>query len=197
MSIQMNWRGLTFIEILLIVAIVAVLAVVATPNFLEVNPRAPSSRARSDIRTMTTGIEAYMVDHKTYPGDHLPDPTNPLKGLYVLTSPIAYVSTLPISPFNNPKKGHTYYYGSGIDSDHEGNTNVQSFVLVSLGPDKKLDSTKVEQFPWGSDFIIYDATNGTDSGGDIIRFGHHVDTGDFTIEGVHWKTWIGPGGSLP
>lgn len=60
-------RGFTLIELLIVVAIIAILAAIAVPNFLEAQTRAKVSRARADVRTVATGLEAYAVDNNKYP----------------------------------------------------------------------------------------------------------------------------------
>src|SRR5213083_2789382 len=59
----------TLIELLIVVAIIAILAAIAVPNFLEAQTRAKVSRAKADIRTIATAIEAYCVDSNKYPFD--------------------------------------------------------------------------------------------------------------------------------
>lgn len=60
-------RGFTLIELLIVVAIIAILAAIAVPNFLEAQVRSKVSRARTDMRTMATALEAYRVDTNRYP----------------------------------------------------------------------------------------------------------------------------------
>lgn len=60
-------KGFTLIELLIVVAIIAILAAIAVPNFLEAQIRSKVSRARSDMRSLATGIESYYVDNNQYP----------------------------------------------------------------------------------------------------------------------------------
>lgn len=60
-------KGFTLVELLIVVAIIAILAAIAVPNFLEAQVRAKVSRAKTDMRTLATAIEAYAVDNTKYP----------------------------------------------------------------------------------------------------------------------------------
>jgi type II secretion system protein G len=60
-------RAFTLIELLIVVAIIAILAAIAVPNFLEAQTRAKLSRMKTDLRTMSVGLESYRVDNNAYP----------------------------------------------------------------------------------------------------------------------------------
>lgn len=62
-----SFRGFTLIELLIVVAIIAILAAIAVPNFLEAQTRSKVSRARTDLRSVATALEAYRVDTNNYP----------------------------------------------------------------------------------------------------------------------------------
>ena len=83
-------KGFTLIELLIVVAIIAILALIAVPNFLEAQMRSKVSRVYSDMRSMAVAFEAYYVDNNAYPLRFAPR---------LLTSPIAYMTSLPIDPF--------------------------------------------------------------------------------------------------
>ncbi len=91
-------RAFTLIELLIVVAIIAILAAIAVPNFLEAQTRAKVSRAKSDMRSISVGIESYNIDYSVYP----PNPDVRF-GFNVtpkeLTTPIAYITSRPIDPF--------------------------------------------------------------------------------------------------
>jgi len=115
-------RAFTLIELLIVVAIIAILAAIAVPNFLEAQTRSKVSRAKADMRTVATALESYFVDENHYPPDISysaagtykdancvptagPIPTavrdvrSFLPRLTVLTTPIAYLTSIPEDPF--------------------------------------------------------------------------------------------------
>lgn len=104
----MERKAFTLIELLIVVAIIAILAAIAVPNFLEAQTRAKVSRAKSDLRTLAVGLEAYAVDNNKYPyitdgaaGEYVmpagfpPNRTGPGG----LTTPIAYLTSALYDPF--------------------------------------------------------------------------------------------------
>jgi len=118
-------RGFTLIELLIVVAIIAILAAIAVPNFFVAQTRAKVSRVKSDLRTVGVAIEAYQVDH----ADVMPPRgyKSPLLNFNIwvqsskscclggqgrrLTSPIAYITSLPQDIFNLPAKAYAGWPG--------------------------------------------------------------------------------------
>jgi prepilin-type N-terminal cleavage/methylation domain-containing protein len=106
-------RGFTLIELLIVVAIIAILAAIAVPNFLEAQTRAKVSRAKNDLRTFATAMEAYTVDNNKpspvfnsttiqLPWGAVGDaqaPDGRVNRWHWLTSPIAYISSPLPDPF--------------------------------------------------------------------------------------------------
>ncbi|CAN5337433.1 hypothetical protein BH09SUM1_BH09SUM1_15990 [soil metagenome] len=77
-------KAFTLIELLIVVAIIAILAAIAVPNFLEAQVRAKVARARSDMRTAATAIEARAIDNRGGHGE-----------TYTL---MRYATTTPFTP---------------------------------------------------------------------------------------------------
>jgi type II secretion system protein G len=180
-------KAFTLIELLIVVAIIAILAAIAVPNFLEAQTRAKISRVKSDMRSMATATEAYRVDNTQYPAWGLPYyemgnimwVTRQMR----LTTPIAYITSLPKDPFrsahdHNPEgiydyivtEFHTEVLGDRYWCTQDSTTPLADFhVLVyirSFGPDQ------IQQYPnedgngWHLN-LAYDPSNGTKSRGEI------------------------------
>ena len=184
----------TLIELLIVVAIIAILAAIAVPNFLEAQTRAKVSRVKADFRTVGTALEAYRVDTNTYPDPRrLGGTTNFDTGLIWLTTPVAYITSIPEDPFMNQllsgARGRAIEYGAGVAGVAAGDqTNAANnvWLLESEGPDG-MDNVNTPRFPWPGSAspppasvdlvvptfidLVYDATNGTRSQGSIFRTG--------------------------
>jgi prepilin-type N-terminal cleavage/methylation domain-containing protein len=119
---QIPRTGFTLIELLIVVAIIAILAAIAVPNFLEAQVRAKVSRAKNDLRTIATGLEAYAVDTNKYPWsnnssrafcpvDEINDGYKPT--LERLTTPVAYLTGT--SSFQDPFKANGTYRNTDLE----------------------------------------------------------------------------------
>jgi prepilin-type N-terminal cleavage/methylation domain-containing protein len=107
--------GFTLIELLIVVGIISILASIATPNFLEAQTRAKVSRVKNDSRVLALAIEAYAVDNTRYPRRSAAKSSfgwelqfghceARMRELKDLTTPIAYISTVPIDIFGRRRE---------------------------------------------------------------------------------------------
>lgn len=192
-------QGFTLIELLIVVAIIGILAAIAVPNFLNAQIKAKVARVQGDMQAFSVAIETYRLDQNRYPTvancGAIPDNTRTSGGLVlvVLTSPIAYMSTLHKDPFNEDGEAPTpsgnilnpfgyYWYmdrygraygGCGSASAARFFINdSQEWSMKSVGPDKYENvnnflSNTEKQFV----YVLYDLSNGLNSFGDIYRFG--------------------------
>ncbi len=191
-------QGFTLIELLIVVAIIAILAAIAVPNLIEAQVRAKVSRAKADMRTIATALEAYRVDHNAYPPNDGRYNVPPIQ----ITTPTAYLTTsLLTDPFSvreyDPTHGtlaQFYTYTKIVTESEFVEDALNGFTppieaidmqglnlgahekygkwrLVSNGPDREYASQTVISFDpvlLGSD-VANDPTNRTVSWGNIIR----------------------------
>jgi len=85
--------GFSLIELLIVIGIIAVIAAIAVPNFMAARTRASVARLKADMASTAKAMEAYAVDHDAYP---------PISGQVRLTTPTAYIGSIPRSPFLEP-----------------------------------------------------------------------------------------------
>jgi len=199
-------KAFTLIELLIVVAIIAILAAIAVPNFLEAQVRAKVSRAKSDMRSITVAIEAMRVDRNALPLDFWDDDKQPEADQYSmrvfgvhcygndrggttgvlvpLTTPVAYITSIPVDVFADKLEESTLFGGLLYDIDwlkphtymymdynphwpDQGEeifgVKVGEYRLETSGPDRRFNNTADGTF-----YRYYDPTNGTTSIGDII-----------------------------
>jgi len=181
-------HAFTLIELLIVVSIIAILASIAVPNFLEAQTRAKVSRVKADFYALAVALESYRVDNNHYLETDIRDRW---RRFNQLTTPIAYITTVPKDPFLpkdrwqednyadwGPRHG---YYKLGCTPL----ANPSRWALSSNGPDLDEDSIPIRFYPGYSDavfmtqdpdfnFAIYDPTNGTISNGDVWRLSDHA-----------------------
>lgn len=97
----MNTKGFTLIELLIVVAIIGILAAIAVPNFLNAQMRAKVARVVSDMKALGMAEEQYRLDRGqyTFDGDCNVGGAE-YRSYYPLTTPIAYISTVPFDEFS-------------------------------------------------------------------------------------------------
>jgi prepilin-type N-terminal cleavage/methylation domain-containing protein len=177
-------NGFTLIELLIVVAIIVILASIAVANFLEAQVRSKVSRVKADLSTIATGLESYRVDNNTYP----PTPLNALSDRYLrlmpLTTPTAYLSSIPVEAFSGKHSEQPAYpYWSARLTDAfktapdpnvfyylpEEARRLGRWTLISRGPDRDYELALDEG--GAGQLENYDPTNGSTSNGDVMRFG--------------------------
>ncbi len=152
----MTKQAFTLIELLIVVAIIAILAAIAVPNFLEAQTRSKVARVKADFRSIATAVETYRIDNNDYP-EGTDNPANypqeivnffgpKARGYYAfrtqsasglqvgrdfhgITTPIAYITTIPTDPFAKQAAGFLTYCYRNAKATKNG------WVLTSFGPD--------------------------------------------------------------
>ena len=59
-------KGLTLIELLIVVVIIGILAAIAIPKFANTKEKAYIAGMKADLRNLVTAQEAYFADNVTY-----------------------------------------------------------------------------------------------------------------------------------
>ncbi len=206
-------HGFTLIELLIVVAIIGILAAIAVPNFLNAQIRARIARCYADMKSVGTTIEMLRMDKGVLPVDWWDDdleagherlrsvfnmvgagPDFEARGrdavLAPLTSPVTYMASIPLDPFQN--HGHYYYVDNDPEfegDDHDfpayrpetaefyGNNPLKpgDWALGGIGPDQTWYGNS-----WTDDISNargskYDPSNGLNSRGDIMLTNRGID----------------------
>ena len=169
-------KGFTLIELLIVIAIILILIAIALPNFLEAQLRAKTTKAQAEMRTLATAIEGLRTERGVLLVDFWDDGTTEARlrinekfagaghwiprcsmqhpdgrsmecVYYPLTTPVAYLKTIPqddLAPSVHTapsfgERGHDEWIG------HPGNRTY-------LYADRESDPPKVRHF--GSDWDV-------------------------------------------
>ena len=173
--------------------IIAILAAIAIPNLLEFQVRSKVSRVKSDMRTVGMAIEAFGVDQNVYPAAVAGTPISELNGL---TTPIAYISSLPYdifrtkgmklfeyvlfrflldgplmddSPADPGRGGNNPMMAYMMEAPMEIASNKYNWLLFSWGPDDDEEYNYAGNRPRCLAARQYDPTNGSVGSGDIYK----------------------------
>jgi len=153
----MSAKRSTALPVILAIATLAAAAGVATrrspASQSESEIRERVSRARSDMRSMDTAIQSYMIDYYMPP-----------RRTSGLTTPVAYLTSIFSDPFadvfdGGPPPTNIQWFAPPDGTLRYGMGREDAVVVYSIGPDG-VDS--------GGE-PAYDPTNGIVSGGDIVR----------------------------
>ncbi|HPO08684.1 MAG TPA: type II secretion system protein GspG, partial [bacterium] len=167
-----------------VVAIIGILAAIAVPNFMNARIRAKVSRVQSDISAISKAHEMYFLDNNTYPPESEDDIFTGTRvrsscGLFFLTAPIAYLSSVPSDPFQErtmtSTEDYPASYETGVYRPYGTNKNV-AYMIFSRAPDLNEDGL------WSAEPFVgvqrnngtnntYVSTNGLVSWGDIYWYG--------------------------
>ncbi len=112
--------GFTLIEIMVVVVILGILAALVVPAIMDRPDHARKVRAKQDVRTITSALNMYRLDHFDYP--------TALEEL--ATGSNKYLERVPSDPWGRPynyaypgHRGDTKFdiYSYGVDGTEGGN----------------------------------------------------------------------------
>lgn len=187
-KLQAKPRAFTLIELLIVIGIISILALIALPNMLDAQVRAKVARGKADLRTISTAMEAYAVDHNKYPpnydtGFYGFNPGTEALSFAAMTTPVAYITTIPMDVFRPQELAYTtrgrWFTYIGIDtvSGQPGNypsgcteyweEHGLKYFTGSYGPDQ--ENEQLGHWLQVPATRVYDITNGTVSDGDYGR----------------------------
>ncbi len=204
-----NHKGFTLIELLIVIAIILILIAIALPNFLEAQLRARVVRTEADMRSIGIAMNAYYLDFGQYPPDHDPDVKSINEnGLFQLTSPIQYLTSVPQDIFNQRSSGLSIVgeeYGFETSSTgfspliahfQRAILGIHAFVITSHGPNVTDDMSCNNDWPFcelnpcpNDGWTTYSPTNGTKSRGELILAGGEHRHGSYCID--RWQHILG------
>lgn len=134
-------RGLTLLELMIVLIILVGLMAIVGPRLLGTQKKADIRTAQAQIGNLAAALKMYAVDMKTFPSTE--------EGLELLVQrpedenlsrnwdgPYVEGGKLPVDPWGSPFE---YEFGAeeGLDSD-EGQTSTTDFPrIISLGPDRQ------------------------------------------------------------
>lgn len=181
-------RAFTLIELLAVCAILAVLGLLALHNYNLAMVRSRVTAANASMRVVSLGLEMYAMENRTYPpvtgvGPHDAGRSvaNPVSvRLIPLTTPVAWISAAFQDPFPprsawgatdmDPYDTFDYVDGSTLLEVGYGFTSNGKWRISSAGPDlyQSFGGRPANNRDANLTGVDYDATNGTNSVGDIV-----------------------------
>jgi len=187
-----NTRGLTLIELAVILTVVFILIALTIPPLRNARLRAEVARVHQDLQAIESAVEWYYNEHERYPeaaqtnqladgeGDGMDN------GLMRLVEPVPYLDIAPQDRFQTGslfgKEYQLYQFGSGGNQRVNGHYSG-AWMVVSVGPNGRIESRRIDTFPEATVAEEYSPTNGLRSDGDILRYGGNWNSGDWFLNG--------------
>lgn len=115
MKIRKREAGFSLIELLVVIAIIGILSTIVMVSLNTARGKARDARRISDVRQLQLTLQMYYDANNAYP--------TTVQGLARLTTPTAYIGTLP----TDPQDQSSYLYcASATKGYHLGSANIES-----------------------------------------------------------------------
>jgi len=150
------------------------------------DPTAYAAKVNGECGQAPWFVTNFWVPNYSPPGPNLWD----MRGMIFFTTPIAYMSSIPIDPFSRIPNYEGSYWANCINERDfgmnpafgiinpagDGTASVMGhtrfdWYIYSNGPDLYVNCSGANGQRLAPDFVSYDPTNGTISIGDIFRVG--------------------------
>ncbi len=159
----------TLIELLIVVAIIGILAAIAVPNFLNARMRATIARMETDMKALGDALTMYRLDNRCFFAQM---GSNPAAELKRLTTPVAYINSIPQDPYRKPNAKYSSTTSNYDYSSYGPEKCKTDWLLHGLGPDTDEDIGVGNYGPLTADLFVvmlYQTSNGIISSGDVIH----------------------------
>jgi prepilin-type N-terminal cleavage/methylation domain-containing protein len=102
-------EGFTLIELVVVILILGILASIAIPSYVGLQVRADKSAASSNVRALSTDVEAYYADNGTFAGISLTALKNYDTTIDLTNPDVEIASASAGSSFTMCSKSHDWY----------------------------------------------------------------------------------------
>jgi len=199
-------RAFTYVELMIVLTIISILAAIAVPNFLEAQVRAAVARSKAELAVLKMAVEAYRLENRAYPPNRVAGKPDG-RDLLVLTTPVLYISRLPLDIFTLPEaRGHRhphplapayYQYFNAIQIEPERGLGVLAPRDSPEQGSSQEPSSKPSRASNGSGSDGSDQSDQSDGSGASASAVHFRTYPEFSgyVAALMWG--IGPGESLP
>jgi len=183
----MRSDGYIKVELVLVAAMIALLSIIGLHRYSRAAEFSKFATVNSDLTAINNAITFYRVDWGANPISCAPDFQVGTRIPILLTTPVAYLESLPLDPFNETEPGPPYFdpnewqryvylnmaqfdvtnsvlCGMPIFTFEEVEEPWGSWLVYSYGPDLEPFGPPGQTYQVAN---IYDPTNGTNSAGNI------------------------------